>query len=863
MGRKDKQRRTAGATSKSERRVTSRAGDEWTVPRWLPAALYGLLTFVLFREFIFSDLMLFGSDTLFGGGYVARELYAEALASGGGVPGWAPHYLGGTPFLEALTGGDSLYPPSLLLLLITEPYRALGWKLILHVFLAGLFMFGWIRAIGGSRTAALFAGAAYLLAPFFIGFIQPGHDGKIFVITLAPLLFWAVERHFQKPAPHTVAAIGLVITGIIYTTHFQMAYFLFGGVGLFGIFRAIQVARNADPHTTVASAPADEAETAKPRGMPRAGALRFGLFLMASILGATGAAYQLFPAADYVTEYSRRVQTTDENAGETGRAWSSSYSMHPEEAMSLIVPEFPGNGAGGSAWANNTYWGRNGLKNNHEYAGLVVLLLAAVSFAGAARRPLRLFLVGLGLLSFTFSLGANTPVWGFFYDVVPGIRLFRSVGMAIFLFGFSAITLAALGLDRVIALIRADDERELARVQRILLIATGGAGVLALLIVSGAFTSLWTTVVYRGIDARRLQMLAAYQPFLAQGAFFTFVITAATTGTVWAVANRKVALRMGVVALVALAIVDSGRIAGSFIETFSFHEWAAPDPNIQALLDRERGSDEPYRLYTLESSGQAVTPAMHGIELAAGHHPNDLSRYRELIGMVGSGLAENLFSPNVLALLNVKYILWPDIERGPAPQLPVVSRTQLGQGQVYHTLLEYPGLPRARLVANAVVKSDAEAVEYILSAAHDPANEVVLAQDAPLTLGGGTAEGSVTWLERSNDLLRLQVESDRAALLVVADNWYPAWKATVDGDDAEVLRAYHTLRAVAVPAGSSVVEMRYDSDLLANSFRLSLFVLLSLLALGGAGLWLERKRRGAAGGRVEPDADLATTGASE
>jgi len=804
------------------------------VPLWLPAAFYALITVVLFREFIFSDLMLFGSDTL-SLGYVARQLYADALASGA-IPKWAPGILGGTPFLEALSAGDSLYPPSLLLLLIAEPYRALGWKLILHVFLAGLFMFGWIRSIGGSRSAALFAGAAYLVAPFFIGFVRPGHDGKLFVIALTPLLFWAVERHFRKAGLATIAAIGLIVAAIIYTTHFQMAYFLFGGVGLFGIFRAIQLARGTGPEVSDSGA------------RPRAGTLRFALFLAAAILGATGAAYQFFPAAEYVTEYSRRIETTRESAGESGRAWSSSWSMHPEEAMSLIVPEFPGNGAGGSAWTNGTYWGRNFLKDNHEYAGLVVLLMAMVSFAGGARRQLRLFLTGLGLLSLTFSLGANTPVWGLFYEFVPGIRLFRSVGMAIFLFGFSAITLAALGLDRVITVVRAGDEPELARVQRILLIATGAIGLLALLIVSGAFTSIWTTTIDRGIDARRMETLSAYQPFLAQGAFFAFVIAATTAVIVWAVAKGKVPLRMGVIALVLLAVVDGGRIDKSFIQTFSFDDWAAPDPNIQALLDREAGETEPYRLFSLERSGQAVKPAMHGIELAAGHHPNDLARYRELIGMVGSGMPMNLLSPKVLSILNVEYILWPDIEQGPPPQLAMVSRTQLGEGQPYHTLLAYPGLPRARLVANAVVKNDAEAVEYILSAGHDPSTEAVVATESPIALGGGTVEGDVTWLERSSDVLRLQVESDRAALLVVADNWYPAWKATVDGEESEVLRAYHTLRAVAVPAGSSIVEMRYDSELLENSRRLSTLVILALIAMGITGMWRGRARGPGDGG---------------
>ena len=838
---RSRRRRAEGKAAASEGRgpgpVGGVAHDQATpdVPWWLPPALFAALTLFLFRDFIFSDRMLLGADTL-GLGYVVRELYVEALQALGTVPGWAPHILGGTPFLEALSAGDSLYPPSLVLLLITEPYRALGWKLVLHFFLAGLFMFGWIRAIGGSRPAALLAGTAYMLAPFFVSLVRPGHDGKIFVTALAPLLFWAVERHFVRPGVASVAGIGLVVALVILTTHFQMAYFLFGAVGLYATVRSVQVARGSEG-------------SGGPR--VRAGVGRFGLFLFASVLGTAGAAYQFVPAVDYVTEHSRRIQTTREAAGEVGSEWSSSWSLHPEEVVSLVVPEFPGNAAGGSEWTNGTYWGRNAFKDNHEYAGLVVLLLAAVSFLGAARGGLRWFFVALGVLSLGFALGANTPIWGLFYQFVPGIRLFRAPSQAIFLFGFGAVTLAALGLDRILQLVRQGDSTELARLQRALWIGTASVGVLTLLLASGVFTSVWTTVVYGSIEADRLQVVESHLPNIVRGATLALLLAAATSGVVWALAKGRIPTKAAVAGLVLLVAVDEARVDASFIQTLDFAEWSAPDPNIQALLEREQGG-EPYRLLSLAGQGQDVTPAMHGIELAGGHHPNDLSRYRELIGMVGSGLPFNLLeaNPNVRRLLNVDYILWPDIDLGPPPPGPVVSRTQYGRGQAYHTLLADEGLPRARLVADAVVKSDAEAVAYILSAEHDPETEAVLARESPVVLDGGPVTGTVTWEDRTSDLLRLAVESDRPALLVVADNWFPAWKATVNGEETEILRAYHSLRAVPVPAGSSTVEMRYESALLVRSFWVSVIVLLGLLAAAAFGWWRERTPTAKAAGEA-------------
>jgi len=833
------------------------------IPGWLPPVLFGVLTLWLFRAFVFSDQMLVGNDTL-SLGYVARAFYAQALTEMGTFPLWAPRILGGTPFLDALSGGDSLYPPSLALLLVMEPHRALGWKLVLHIFLAGLFMFGWVRTLGVSRAAALVAGTGFMLAPMLVSLVHPGHDGKIFVTALAPLLFWAVERFFTRPGLAPFAGVGLTVALVISTTHFQMAYFLFGAVGLYAIFRAVQVARGTDQPAAARArtnreddAPGDDAAGSSGSALRwKPATLRFGLFLAASVAGAAGASVQLLPAVEYVTEHSRRTQTTGEAAGERGVDWSSSWSIHPEEAMSLVIPEFAGNVAGGSDWASGTYWGRNFLKDNHEYAGLIVLLLATVAFAGGARVGVRRFFLGLGAVAFLFALGANTPVWRVFYEVVPGIRLFRAPSQAMFLFAFGAATLAAFGIDRIFRAVQEDDEASWDPVLKVLWIGGGVLAALAFLASTGVLTSVWTAVVYSDVDAGRLQRLEALRPFLVRGAFLAAVFGIAAATATWALRRRWLPPAGFLAVVLLLVVVDEARIDGTFIQTMDFYEWAQPDGNIRTLQEREAGSDEPYRLLSLARQGQDVKPSLYGIELAAGHHPNDLGRYRELIGMVGSGFPENLLQANIRRLLNVRYILWPDAEIGAAPQGPVVSRLEYPDGRAYQTLLAADGLDRARLVADVVVRSDEEAVPYMLSGSFDPTSQVVLAEEPPVELGGGPVTGDVTWVDRRPNRLELRVQSDRPALLTVADNWFPAWEATVDGEAAPVLRAYHTLRAVPVPAGESTVVMEYRSALLARTALWSTLVLLGLVATGAVGLML-RSGRAPRGGAGEGSSDAA------
>ncbi|HSG07412.1 MAG TPA: hypothetical protein VLA36_03575 [Longimicrobiales bacterium] len=796
------------------------------VPRWLPAVLFAALTLVLFREFVFGDGMLFGSDTL-NLGYVARAFYADQLRAGS-FPGWAPQILGGTPFLEALSGGDSLYPTSLLLL-VMEPFRALGWKLVLHVFLAGLFMYGWMRALGVSKPAALLSGTAFMLAPFLVSLVRPGHDGKIFVTALTPLMFWVAERHCVRPRVGTVSAVALVVGLILLTTHFQMAYFLFGAVGAYALFRSVQVGMGGDAGGGQ-HVPGDR----------RGAGTRFVLFLTAALMGLGAAAVQFVPAVGYATEYSRRTQTTGQAAGDAGAEWSSSWSLHPEEVMSLVIPEFAGNGARGSAWTSDTYWGRNFLKDNSEYGGILVLLLAGVSFVSRARRGIRWFLTGMAGVALLFALGAHTPVWGLFYAWVPGIRLFRSPSMAMFLFGFAAATLAGFGLDGILRAAHDDDEGAWRRILKVMWSGSAILVVLALLAGSGALIAAWVSVVYPDAGPDALQRLSALEPYLVRGAWVAAAMGLAAAGLTWLARARRMAPAGLAAALIVMVAVDEMRIDADFVQVIDFQAWSAPDPNMEALLRLEPPDGEPYRLLSFVDRAQDVRPALYGIELAAGHHPNDLARYRELIGMVGSDLPRNLFNPNIERLLNVRYLLWPDRNGQGPPEDSVVSRTWAGD-QPYETLHARPGLPRARLVASVVVKPEDEQVAYMLSDAFQPETEVVLSEPLPVPLDGGPVEGTVAWQERTPNRLRLAVTSDRDAVLVLADNWFPAWHATVNGVEVPVLRAYHALRAVPVPAGTHAVEMVYRAPALARNLWISL-AFSSLLIVGMAWGWVQERR---------------------
>ena len=93
----------------------------------------------------------------------------------------------------------------------------------------------------------------------------------------------------------------------------------------------------------------------------------------------------------------------------------------------------------------------------------------------------------------------------------------------------------------------------------------------------------------------------------------------------------------------------------------------------------------------------------------------------------------------------------------------------------------------------------------------------------------------------ANQSISIQAEAPAASLVVIAQTYYPAWKAFVDGRSATIWRANYAFQALEVPAGRHQIKMVYeDRKLLAGA----VFSGLGLLAC--AGLWWRSSRATAA-----------------
>jgi hypothetical protein len=126
---------------------------------------------------------------------------------------------------------------------------------------------------------------------------------------------------------------------------------------------------------------------------------------------------------------------------------------------------------------------------------------------------------------------------------------------------------------------------------------------------------------------------------------------------------------------------------------------------------------------------------------------------------------------------------------------------------------------------------------------HDFHRVVLLEAPLPHPLGREPTPGNAGMARIRHfepERIELEVESPTAALLVLAEAWYPGWTARVNGQPAPCLPGNVWMRVVPVPAGHSTVELTFTCTYLSLGAATSGAALTAFLAVW---LWQSRRRR--------------------
>ncbi|MEA3366039.1 MAG: YfhO family protein, partial [Candidatus Hydrogenedentes bacterium] len=157
-------------------------------------------------------------------------------------------------------------------------------------------------------------------------------------------------------------------------------------------------------------------------------------------------------------------------------------------------------------------------------------------------------------------------------------------------------------------------------------------------------------------------------------------------------------------------------------------------------------------------------------------------------------------------------------------------------------------MPRAYLAARTLDVPDLEARFSVLSSSgFNPKYTAVVEEPLPGPAPSANLAdlGPAEVLERTATHVRIQASSEADCVLVLADAYYPGWKATIDGERVEVFPVNHAFRGILMPAGEHRIEFRYAPA----SFEVGLTIsACGLLVFSGVALCIlwrisQRKRR--------------------
>lgn len=831
MSKSRRQQRAARPESAKPTAPPRRSIPAFWEARWFPPALFALVAVAYFWGFVTSDHVVYGSD-------IGTDYHKGADLSIGEklsdlVPDMWHRQMGGYPISEEIRHN---FFPTYLIYLFTSYQRTIGWRYVLTAFFAGWGMYLYLRQLGAVRWAAMWTGVSYMSAPFFLSFTYAGHYAKMGVIAIFPWMCLVVDRGMSTGRVRPFLGLSGLIALAVFTPHLQMLQYALLGVGLYFLFRLVTLYREG------ASRPALLRRT--------------GLFTLGVVLGLGLGAEGLFPAYLHVKTHSKRAAVDDGEGRnpEEQLALARSWSLHPEEVGSLLVPEFGGfYDASGEA---NYYWGRNPMKANSEYFGILVVALGVLAVTTQRRRPVVVFMAGLFVVVLAFTLGGHTPVHWLAFHLLPGGKVLRTVGMAAFLFAFPACVLAGLGLSSVLAGRRDGGEDATDRLQRRVLWIGGSLTALCLLVAlapSGVL-SAWVSAIYAGMPDGKRQVMALGAPWLGRGALLVALVAALGTGLLVLRLRNAVAVPAVAAALMGLALFDGWRIDRQFLR------YEDPDRYPNVRLENRAVSDflkqQPlHRVLAVPSYRLLEAPGYHleGADLVTGFNNYTMRRYdrllRELEPVVAAFEARYFQGREVqysdealleaarplLNLLNVRYIVTPreiPLQAAGFPDVLVQDRLRVHENP--------QAMPWFYLVQDQVVLDDESQIVEELRSGRCDLRETVILEGAPgegmQASDGRGAPGIVECVEHdpARGAIRLKAIVDHPSWLVVSQNLHPNWTASIDGRDVPLRRANYVWQALRMPPGTHDVELRYASVTLVWSrvaAGLSLAVVGALLVL--------------------------------
>lgn len=742
--------------------------------------------------------------------YPLKVLASEIIRQGG-LPLWNPYMFIGFPLLGSMQ--PSVFYPLGAFFLFLPPPLALNLSTLLHSTLAGFFTFLYARLLCGRDFPAIMAGMAF----GFLGYVQChlNHVPIYYAAVWLPLILYFIEKLRVEGRMLYGLSASLAIALQVYAGHPQTLVQSHMLLSFYVLAHAVIAGRSAGLGFAARSA-------------------------ASAALGLLLALPQLVSTYELSTLAFRKTLSYE---------FFSQFSFPPHLLPSLLFPFLWGKGG--------EYWGPDHVMRLAEgFAGTLPLLMAVVVVIKRWRADVHVKVWGMiFVIAFVLSLGDYLPFLHKLLYHVPVVNSFRAPVRHFFEVDLAVAVLFGLGLVRVMGRDRPFIKASLT--------AIGGIAVLAVL-ASLLVAALKGHIDLRALDLVRPELLFVKTSLASPSIFVPLLILGAYAAALFLFLRLKKASGALLAALLAALL---------FGEALYFKGKTGPLPKISDIARRQSDgaldflSKQPGRTaFVFISHGrrtQDLLPITRKVSMLNGYDPLILNDFGDLLDMEGMGFShtwDDLIKYNsILSVLNTEYLVVPD-EKAPTveavkgrverdekgrmffvppigPDLPpresyrpVYERLfRSGRGTVY---LNKNAMPRAYSVAGLVEAGGLmEVKRKLFTFRVDPRRQAMVPAGDLKAIGRRDfTPGKVRIVDYRPASVRISARFDGEGFLVLADQYYPGWKAYIDGEEARIHRTNGVLRGLVVPGGEHEVVFRYAPYHLYAAMAASLAATLLVLA---------------------------------
>ena len=201
------------------------------------ALVYAAVTMIFAYPALTGGFLVSSRSDQYVGGYAVRDFGHVVLALTGHFPQWNPYLFGGMPYVGSMNG-DIFYPPSLLFRMLLRADVALTWLFVVHIFLTGWLAYLFLRKMGLRFPAAVIGGLAYLMSGPIASYVSPGHDGKLYVSAILPLVLMILVYGIRDGRRWAWPTLALTIGFAVLSPHIQILQYLLLASGGFALYLA-------------------------------------------------------------------------------------------------------------------------------------------------------------------------------------------------------------------------------------------------------------------------------------------------------------------------------------------------------------------------------------------------------------------------------------------------------------------------------------------------------------------------------------------------------------------------------------------------------------------------------------------------